>query len=113
MDKITDINKMSDADIVDVFTLAFESQVASLNDIGGFEAEVEREIGSEEVVVKVMIVGLAGSPTPEDFKSGKIEDAAEVTVPAEDDGGDYTFELDPAATLSLNTNDYWIFYRLI
>lgn len=111
MENITNLDKMSEEDIASVFELYFGEQVAKENNIDEFEASCERDNIGDDITIKVMVVGLAGTPTPDDFKTGNVESADIVSVPTEDNEN-IKFELDAAATTALNTNDYWLYYKI-
>ena len=110
-----EVSKVSNEDLQDVFTEAYEKQVASLNGIGEFECICNRDISSSQVRMEVTVTGLAGTPTVDDFKDGKISNADVVIVDDDDKGysdNPLRFELDPKETISLNTNDYMAVYNL-
>ena len=53
------VSKMSDEDIQNIFTEAYEEQVATWNSISEFEAICRRDVGSSDVTMEVTIVGMA------------------------------------------------------
>jgi len=113
MENITKIEKMSNEDIASVFDLYFETQVAKPNQIDEFESSCERDNINDPIVIKVLIIGLAGTPTPDDVKNGKLEGVKDVELPIDNNSDVLKFRLDEQATMSLNTNDYWLFYKMV
>jgi len=108
-----DISKLSNENISDKFTEAFAEQVASLNQISEFECNCIREsANSDEAKVEVTITGMAGDPTSDDFKNGKIKDYDSV-VAKDDEKGDLFFVYSPDETINLNTNDYMVVYKTV
>jgi predicted Zn-dependent protease len=105
-----DISKMSDEELADAFTEAFEEQVASYNNISQFEVEFVRETRDKSVTAEVSIYGMAGSPTLDNFKQAKVKNASIVTMKKEG-RGTLKMRLVPAATITLNTNDYLVVYK--
>ena len=108
------IDKVSDDDLQDMFTEVFENTVANLNNIGsgGFEAICKRGSSNPEINMEVTITGMAGSPTIDDFKNNKIKDANSITINREGKGS-LSFKLIPNRTISLNTNDYLLVYKVV
>jgi len=105
------IAKLSDQDIQSMFEAGFET-VAQYNNIGDFETRCLRTVGNSGVKIEVMIVGLAGSPTIDDFKNGKVEKANEITTVSQD-GEELVFKLVPSETAFLNSNDYIAVYASV
>ena len=64
-----DVERISDEEMETMFTDAYEEKIASLNNIGSYECSCKRESGTSDVKMEVMIVGMAGSPTPDDYKN--------------------------------------------
>jgi len=110
MSKAMNIGRVSSEEIVSMFEKAFESQVASINDIQAFGVEcTERSIG-KSVKVQVEISGHAGTPTIDQFRSGSIENCKSIKI-SRDDIGEMTFTLMPSQTCYLSGNDYLIVYE--
>lgn len=110
MSKAMNIGRVSSEEIVSMFEEAFESTVASINNIGAFGVEcTEREIG-KSVKIQVEISGHAGTPTIDEFKSGSVENCKTVTIERADIG-EMTFTLIPSQTCFLSGNDYLIVYE--
>lgn len=105
-----DVSKLSDGDIQDLFTDAFEQQVASENNIDSFEAISKRGTGGINLEMEVTITGLAGSPTIEDYRKNKVRGGGSVTIGSNDGRGTLKFNLDAKRTTSLNTNDFLVVY---
>jgi len=103
-------DKLSNGDIEDLFTTAFEQQIASENGIESFEAICKRTSGNSIVEMEVTITGLAGSPTIEAYRNKKVKGCASVEI----DGGNkgnMKFNLVPKSITSLNTNDFLVVYK--
>jgi len=107
-----DVSKLSDEDIQDMFTEAYEKQVAQENAFDNFECICKRETGLPMVTMEVTIIGMAGTPTLDDYKAGKVKNSKSVTITREDRGS-LRFTLDPKSVISLNTNDYLAVYKAI
>lgn len=106
-----EVKKLSDEKIQDMFDAAFADQVADDNNIDQFESKCIRDVNGKGIDMHVMVVGLAGSPIADDFKKKRLTGIDEVVVDVEG-RGEITFELVPQETISLNTNDYNIVYRM-
>ena len=104
-----DMAKMSDEELSDIFTEAFE-EIASLNNISQFDVEFVRETSDKSVKAEVSIYGMAGSPTIDDFKKSRVKNASIVSMKKEG-RGNLKMKLVPAATIALNTNDYLVVYK--
>jgi hypothetical protein len=105
-----DASTLSDEELVDLFTDAYEEQVASLNDIGEFEASCKRVTGDKNVTMEVMVCGLAGTPCLDDYKEMRIKNIDAVVIEREDKGK-LKFKLAAKETIALNTNDYIVVYK--
>lgn len=111
MNKKIKIEKLSSEEIVNMFEVAF-TEIASENNIDSFTVRCsDRKIG-ESVKVEVDITGLAGAPTIDSFRKGKVTGCEKVTI-SRDDIGSLTFKLMPAQTAFLSGNDYVIVYESI
>jgi len=110
--KAMNVEAMSNEDLQDMFSEAYESQVASLNNVGEFEATCEREYGSNNLKMNVLVVGLAGSPTIDDYKEGRLGNADTVVVD-DPNKGMLTFQLVPEEIHVLNSNDYVVVYEAV
>lgn len=109
-----DVSKLSDEDIQDMFTEAYQNQIASKNAFDNFECICKRENGlsavGPTVIMEVTVIGMAGTPTLDDYKQGKVIDSKTVIISREDKGK-LQFNLDPKSIMSLNTNDYVVAYK--
>jgi len=106
-----DVERISDEEMEDMFVNAFESQVAFPNGIGSYECTCRRDSSNLDVKMEVMVIGLAGSPTSDDFKEGKVKNGSTVVVQREDKD-QLKFELVAKEVITLNTNDYLVVYKL-
>ena len=111
-DQRMNTDKISDDDLQDMFTEAFEKNIASQNDIGSFECICKRGNASPEIKMEVMVVGMAGSPTLDDYRKGKIKNSEKVTIEREGKGK-LSFRLQAKDMISLNTNDYLAVYKAV
>lgn len=103
------VSKLSDDDLQDMFTDAYEKKVASQNGFDSYECICKRD-GSSDIRMEVTVTGMAGSPTIDDYKKGKVKNSGSVVI--ERDGkGSLRFSLLPKETISLNTNDYLVVYK--
>ena len=106
-----DVSKLSDEKLQDNFEEAFEDQIGSLNDINEFEAKVERSLADSDIKVELTVVGLAGTPTIDDFNNKRVENADKVTLKNEDDEDDVlVFDLITDEIIYLNGTDYILTY---
>jgi len=111
MSDVLNISKLSNEDIETLFTDSYEEQVAKRGNITEFECKCAREkLNSSEVKVEVLISGMAGSPTLDDYKNGKVANSGNVIISIEGKGS-LKFKLDPKNITALNTNDYLAVYN--
>jgi hypothetical protein len=108
--KKIDITKISDDELVEMFEPVYEEKIASLNNIGSYECNCKRDTSSGEVKMEVMIVGLAGSPTLDEYKNGDVKDSSTVVIEIEG-RGKIKFALQPKEITALNTNDFVAVYK--
>lgn len=104
------VSVMSDDELQDLFSDAFQEQIASRNDIGEFEAICHRLPSKDSLSMEVTIFGFAGTPPVTFFKDAKNKKIASVLVNNEDRGS-LKFVLTPSETIALNTNDYLVIYK--
>ena len=108
-----DVKMLNDEEIQDLFTEAYEKQVASLNAFSEFECICKREtVNSRDAKVEVQIYGLAGTPTLENYKELKVKGSDSVVI-TKGDKGSLKFKLLPEEIISLNTNDYLVVYQSV
>ncbi|GAF81117.1 unnamed protein product [marine sediment metagenome] len=108
--KKMNLDRASSEEIVNMFEVSFEEQVAKLNDIGAFNVECnDRQIG-KPVQVEVNIAGHAGTPTIDQFRNGEVEGCESVTI-SRDDIGEMKFSLVKKLTTFVSGNDYLIVYE--
>jgi hypothetical protein len=110
--KKIDIKTLSDEEIQGLFEEAFFNQVGSYNGINEVEAKCSRELGKSSIKIEVLIQGLAGTPTAEDFRNGKVKNAETITISREDKGS-LSFKILPKETVYLNSTEYAIVYQTI
>jgi hypothetical protein len=104
------VSKLSDDDLQDMFTEAYEKKVAKENEFDSFECICKRSGPTSDVKMEVTVTGMAGSPTIDDYKNGKVKNSKEVVIEREGKGS-LMFKLLPKETISLNTNDYLVIYQ--
>lgn len=104
------VSKLSNDDLQDMFTEAYEKSVASANGFDSFECICKRGNASEDLKMEVTVTGMAGSPTVDDYKNGKVKNASVVTINREGKGS-LRFKIVPSDTITLNTNDYLVVYK--
>jgi hypothetical protein len=101
---------LSDDELQSLFETVWAEQVGSWNKIEEFEAKCIREIGSGVIKMEVTIQGLAGTPTADDFKKGKVVNAKVVKI-SRDDKGSLEFNLVPSQTVYMNSTEYIVVYQ--
>jgi len=106
-----DIARISDDELVDMFEPIFEEQIASRNGLSSYECSCKRDISTSEVRVEVLVVGMAGSPTLDEYKNGDVTDSDTVVTNIEGKGT-LKFKLVLKEITTLNTNDYVVVYKL-
>jgi len=105
------VDKISDEDMQDLFTNAFES-IGSMNNITEFECSCKRTVGNSVITMEVMVIGLAGSPTYESVHNCELEDLDTISI-SRDEDSKLDFERDSDNDYILNTNDYVMAYKSI
>lgn len=103
-------SKLSDDDIQDMFSEAYEKGVASANGFDSYECICKRGGNTSDIKMEVTVVGMAGSPTIDDYKKGKVKNSSAVVINRENKNS-LKFKLLPSETMVLNTNDYLIIYK--
>jgi hypothetical protein len=103
---------VSDDEIQTMFEESFASQVGKFNGLEEFEVKCVRVVGKDTIKVEVTVQGLAGAPTAEDFKKGKIKNVNSVKI-TRDDKGSLEFQLLPKETIYLNSTEYIVVYQSI
>jgi len=103
-----DISKLSDDDLQDMFTESYNN-IASQNGFDSFECICKRT-NQHDIKMEVTVIGMAGSPTIDDYKGGKVKNSNSLVI-NRDGKGILKFNLMPRETISLNTNDYMVIYR--
>jgi len=111
-DKIN-VDKLSNEDLQDMFTEAFQEQVASRNNISEFECTCKRDSNSPDVKMEVMVVGMAGTPYLEMFQKGKVKNADSIVVKREGFKNTLKFKMEIKEALALNANDYLVVYKMV
>jgi hypothetical protein len=104
------VDKISDEIMQEIFEVAFENKIGAYNNLSEFEPIIKRSAREEDILMEVTVTGMAGSPTMEDFKSGRVENAERLKI--EDVRGELTYVLQADETVPLNSTDYVITYKL-
>ena len=107
------VDKLSNEDLQDMFTEAFQEQIASKNAIDEYECICKRDSNNPDIKIEVTIIGMAGTPYLEMFQKGKIKSAEYVTVKKEGYKNTLRFKLELKEALALNANDYLVVYKMI
>jgi hypothetical protein len=102
------IDRLGADKIRDLFEESFEEQVGNRNNMGDAEANIINEGGNFSV--ELIITGMAGSPSCDDFKNAKVEGAESIVIQQEG-YPEFKFGLDAEKTVRLNTNDYLVVYN--
>lgn len=106
------VEKVSDEELQDLFADAFE-KVSKYNNIEEFECKCIRTVAGGELVMEVMISGLAGTPSYESIHTEIFEDLEKISISREGSESKLDFERLPESDYVLNTNDYVIAYKSI
>ena len=96
--------------IRDMFEKSFDEQVGQPNGMGDCEAKIVGE--KDNLHVEVSVTGMAGSPSIDDFKSGKVKGGDKVSINWDRDVN-INFKLAPSKTASMSINDFVIVYELV
>ena len=110
--KQLDITKISDDELVEMFEPVYERQVASINEITSYECTCKRDSSTSEVGIEVMVVGMAGSPSLDEYKEGKVKDSGRIILEVEGRGV-IKLDLCKDRMIALNTNDYVALYKVV
>lgn len=108
--KKMNIDNVSSEEIVNLFEEAFESEIASFNNIGAFGITCDGREISKPVRILVDIVGHAGTPTIDQFRQGEVDNSKSISI-SRDDIGETTFYLLPNLTTFVSGNDYQVVYE--
>jgi hypothetical protein len=102
---------IGDEKLRDMFEDAFNEKISEPNNMSDCEAQIIRKSADAPISVEVLVTGMAGSPSIDDFKNDNVEDARSLTV--ELDGYEsMTFKLAVDQTAGLTSNDYHIVYEV-
>lgn len=115
------VGKLSNEDLQEMFEEAYREQVGTPNKIDEFECKCSKE--GEGVTAELTISGMAGSPTVEDYKAGKVkvydnkgrvQPSGLVTIGREGKGS-LSFRLSTAKKdiYVLNSTDYVVVYKSV
>lgn len=107
--KKLDHHSMGDDELITMFEQAFESQISKQCDIPEYSIEIVRNTSDSKISFEVEVSGMAGTPSVDDFKQGKIKGANVVTI-SRADKGELKLTLVPSLTTFLSGNDYLLVY---
>ncbi len=107
--KKLDHHSMGDDELINMFEQAFESQISKQCDIPEYNVEIVRTTSDAKISFEVEVSGMAGTPSVDDFKQGKIKGANTVTI-SRADKGELKLSLVPSLTTFLSGNDYLLVY---
>lgn len=106
MNKIN-TKKMSDSEIEEIFTTAYEKQIAIPNNISEFEVKCIRDFASKRIDAFVSITGFAGSPTIAQYRLVKPKKIVITDV----DNNVLEFSFNERQQISLGGIDYQVVYE--
>lgn len=112
VDKRMNVKSVSDDEVQEMFEETFRTQLGKYNSIDEIEVKSMRSLGKDVVRVEVTVQGMAGAPTAEDFKKGKVKNASPIKISREDKGY-LSFEILPKETVYLNSTEYIIAYKSV
>ena len=107
--KTEEIRRFGNDKIRDMFEVSFDEQVGIPNRMGDCEAKVIQE--NDTIAIELLVTGMAGSPSVDDFKNDSVEKAKEVVI--DFNGEEAKFSFDAEKTIALNINDYLLVYELV
>ena len=107
-----DITRVSDDELVNMFEAVYEKQVAAYNDITSYECSCKRDSSTGDVKIEVMVVGMAGTPSLDQYKNSELKDAGTIVLEVEGRGL-IKLNLVTDEMLVLNTNDYIAVYKVV
>jgi hypothetical protein len=112
IEKRINVKNVSDDEVQEMFEESFRNQLGKYNSIDEIEVKSKKAIGKDIIRVEVTVQGMAGSPTAEDFKSGKVKNASPIKI-SRADKGCLSFEILPKETVYLNSTEYIITYQSV
>jgi hypothetical protein len=104
------LEKVSSEELISMFEEVFENKVAKYNNIESFGVECSDRGMGKDICINVDISGHAGTPTIDEFRSGKVENSEEIVIEREDLGS-AKFSLVKELTTFVSGNDYLIVYK--
>ena len=104
------VGKLSDDDLQDLFSEAYEKRIASENGFDSYECICKRSNDNSEIKMEVTVIGMAGSPTIDEYKKMKVKNSDSVVIQREGKGS-LKFKYVQGETVTLNTNDYMVVYK--
>jgi hypothetical protein len=104
-------DKLSNEDVQTAFEESFVEQIGSLNSISEVEAACIRNVGSDQFKIELTVYGLAGTPTLEDFRNGKVQKANGLVLKELNGRDDISFRFSANGGFNLNTTDYVVEYN--
>lgn len=110
--KEMNLGNVSSEELVSMFEIAFEEQVAKLAGINEYGVSCEGRNLNKPIQMNVEVSGYAGTPTIDEFKRGEVEGSDSVTI-HRDDIGEKKFLLVPSLTTFISGNDYLIVYESV
>jgi hypothetical protein len=105
-----DIETVGADKIRDIFEESFDEQVGSVHSLSDAEVTVSKEDG--EMVIDVLLTGMAGSPSVEMFKKRKVKEANKIVLDV-DGYEEVNFKLNPSKIVMINVNDFMLRYERV
>ena len=97
-------------EIEEIFTEAYREMIADPNGIVDFEVNINRGVGGDKIKAEVSVMGYAGTPTIDKYKSKTLKNINSLKVVREDLGACIFKYLD-TETVPLSGIDYIVVYE--
>lgn len=107
--KKLDHHTMGDDELVALFETSFEEQIAKKCDIQEYNVAVSRSTASDKIAFEVTVSGMAGTPSIDDFKRGKVNGCETINL-TRPDKGSIQLNLVKKEITFLSGNDYLLIY---
>jgi hypothetical protein len=111
---MSEIEKVGNEKLEDLFGEKFEEQIASPNSLSSYEVKCERNVvegNKPDILIRVNVTGMAGDPVLSDWLTGKVENSNTIKI---DTGRNILgFAMDKNECSNLSLVDYIIAYRFI
>lgn len=108
MTSIQKVSRLSDTEIQEAFQQCFDEQVSRFNGMSQTDFKCDRDLNT--VVITVTVMGYAGSPTLDDFKSGNVENSQSIIVNSEKIDN---IRFDMSEVVYMNSVEYCVVYKMV